>query len=123
MSLASINSPTLFIGDFNYTRFPRERFPGCNRSYDSTHFKLWIRQSNMEDLQLCNAKFTWIGPNGRRSRIDRAMVNVDWNDKGCWKLKALPRKNYDHRAFLLQTEKNWGQNHFKSLILGSKKKV
>ncbi|KAK1398242.1 hypothetical protein POM88_008105 [Heracleum sosnowskyi] len=37
---------------------------------------------------------------GRKSKIDRGFVNLKWFDSAEWFLRALPRKNFDHRGLL-----------------------
>lgn len=101
LSLVTNGNPTLSIGDFNCTRFPSERKACHNRSGDYAKFNIRIRQLNLLDIQICNCKFTWIGPSGKISKLDRAMINAEWGKTGKWKLKALSRKNSDHRPILL----------------------
>lgn len=68
----------------------------------------------MIDIQISNAKFTWIGPIGKRSKLDRALVNSEMAGKTNWNMRALPRKNSDHRGVLLyQEEVDWGPKPFR----------
>ncbi|KAK1388298.1 hypothetical protein POM88_016476 [Heracleum sosnowskyi] len=72
-----------------------------------------INSSNLKEIHLINASYTWIGPAGRRSRIDRALVNSAWYQQGAWVSKALYRKNSDHRPLLiLLDEVNRGPKPF-----------
>lgn len=77
------------------------------------------------EVPLVNASFTWIRPAGKKSRLDRAFINSEWAKDGDWDLKALVRKNSDHRAiFLMNNKMNWGprpfrvQDHSGSSMLG-----
>ncbi|KAK1400743.1 hypothetical protein POM88_000348 [Heracleum sosnowskyi] len=77
-------------------------------------FNKWIEDSNLVEVPLENANFTWIGPNGKRSRLDRAFANSVWPNLADWNLKVLPRKNSDHRGILLRARKqNWGPKPFR----------
>lgn len=74
--LSTSNSPTLLIGDFNSTRHVREII-ACNISHsDSFLFSNCINQVNLIELNIINAKFTWIGPAGKKSRLDRVFSNA-----------------------------------------------
>lgn len=110
----SLNSPSVFIGDFNCTRTQIERVSCQGNSWDSEIFDKWITRSNLIDLQIDNCKFTWIGPNGKRSKLDRALVNANWAQLGNWRLQALPRKNSDHKPLLLYyLYSDWGPKPFR----------
>lgn len=66
------------------------------------------------EIQLLNAKFTWIGSQGKRSRLDRAFMNAEWYDKAEWSLISLPRKNSDHKGLILSlSERDWGPKLFR----------
>ncbi|KAK1379921.1 hypothetical protein POM88_026665 [Heracleum sosnowskyi] len=71
------SSPTIFIGDVNEVRFQMER-SNCNtRPREMREFNNWIEDSNLLEIPLENANFTWIGPNDKRSRLDRAFSNSE----------------------------------------------
>ncbi|KAK1366051.1 hypothetical protein POM88_041612 [Heracleum sosnowskyi] len=108
------SSPTIFIGDFNEVRFQRER-SNCNtRPREMREFNKWIEDSNLLEIPLENANFTWIGPSGKRSRLDRAFTNSVWPNLADWTLKVLPRKNSDQRGILLRArQQNWGSKPFR----------
>ncbi|KAK1396975.1 hypothetical protein POM88_006838 [Heracleum sosnowskyi] len=72
------SSPTIFIGDFNEVRFQRERINYNIRLREIRVFNSWIEDSNLLEIPLENANFTWIGPNGKRSKLDRALSNSEW---------------------------------------------
>ncbi|KAK1370196.1 hypothetical protein POM88_036288 [Heracleum sosnowskyi] len=98
------SSPAIFIGDFNEVRFQRERI-NCNiRIREMRVFNSWIEDSNLLEIPLDNANFIWIGPNGKRSKLDRALSNSEWLSQTDWTLKALSRKNSDHRGILLRSK-------------------
>ncbi|KAK1365257.1 hypothetical protein POM88_040818 [Heracleum sosnowskyi] len=108
------SSPTIFIGDFNEVRFQRER-SNCNtRPREMREFNKWIEDSNLLEIPLENANFTWIGRSGKRSRLDIAFTNSVWPNLADWTLKVLPRKNSDHRGILLRArQQNWGPKPFR----------
>lgn len=54
----------------------------------------------------------WSGT--KRSRLDRAFLNVEWANKGDWTLIATNRKNSDHRGIVIFENKiDWGPKPFK----------
>lgn len=71
------DKPCIFIGDFNCVRFSNERMACSSLNQDHIHFNQWIMDSNLIEIPLINAKFTWIGPANRRSRLDRAFINLE----------------------------------------------
>ncbi|KAK1376201.1 hypothetical protein POM88_032394 [Heracleum sosnowskyi] len=77
-------------------------------------FNSWIEDSNLLEILLENANFNWIGPNGKKSKLDRALSNSEWPNQADWTLKALSRKNSDHRGILLRSkQQNWGPKPFR----------
>lgn len=66
------------------------------------------------DVSHSNGIFTWFGTNSKKSRLDRALINVEWNLTGPWVTKGLERRNSDHRPILLSCESsNWGPRPFR----------
>ncbi|KAK1382324.1 hypothetical protein POM88_020059 [Heracleum sosnowskyi] len=91
-----------------------ERVNSLRRWKDMEYFNQWIQRSNLPEIQIENANFTWIGPNGKRSNLDRVLVNSEWFSKAYWSLKALPRKNSDYRGLILFPKQlNWGPKPFR----------
>ncbi|KAK1364869.1 hypothetical protein POM88_040430 [Heracleum sosnowskyi] len=94
--------------------FQRERTNCSTRPREMREFNSWIEDSNLLEIPLENANFTWIGPNGKRSRLYRAFSNSEWPNLDDWNLKALSRKNSDHRGILLRAkQQNWGPKPFR----------
>ncbi|KAL8123355.1 hypothetical protein AgCh_011356 [Apium graveolens] len=57
---------------------------------------------------------TKIALRGRRSKLDRVLVNDGWWSIGDWDLRALLKKKSDHRPLLLsRIKQNWGLVPFK----------
>lgn len=65
---------------------------------DSAEFNQFIDKANLLELALVNSQFTWIGPFGRKSRLDRVFVNDKWWSEGSWSVKALNSKGSDHKT-------------------------
>ncbi|KAK1384092.1 hypothetical protein POM88_021827 [Heracleum sosnowskyi] len=82
----------VFIGDFNMVRFHKDRVNSLRRGRDMESFNKWIQRSNLQEIQVEKANFTWIGPNGKKIKLDRVLVNSEWFSKAEWSLKVLPIK-------------------------------
>lgn len=78
LNLATGGTNSIFVGDFNCTRFPGDRQGYIFDAKVSKHFNDWIDQSNLIELNISNARFTWVGPGSKRSRLDRAFINSVW---------------------------------------------
>lgn len=64
-------------------------------------------------MPLSASKYTWYGR--KKSRIDRAIINQEWNEGLQWHLISLSRKYSDHRPLLFLTKMvNWGSKPFKA---------
>lgn len=79
--LANDQDKVCLIGDFNYIQDDSERANFSYRRSDSEGFNHLINNANLLDLALLNDQFTWFGPLGRKSRLDRALVNSSWWDE------------------------------------------
>ncbi|KAK1390508.1 hypothetical protein POM88_018686 [Heracleum sosnowskyi] len=90
-----------FIGDINSIRDDSERANCSYRRIDIDGFNHFIDNSNLQELALVNSEFTWFGPGGKRSKLDRALVNSVWWSKGHWLLMV------SHQVH------NWGPVPFK----------
>ncbi|KAK1363101.1 hypothetical protein POM88_038662 [Heracleum sosnowskyi] len=102
------------IGDFNVVRGPNERANCIYRERDSVYFNEFINNMNLMDMMMNNSDFTWFGPNSKKNRLDRCLVNYQWQAVSNWKLQALSRKNSDHKAILLAIDdSNWGPLPFR----------
>ncbi|KAK1396773.1 hypothetical protein POM88_006636 [Heracleum sosnowskyi] len=101
-------------GDFNCVREERERSNCEYRKADSVLFNDFIQDCNLMDLEPQNSTFTWFGKDGKRSKLDRFLLDSVWFSKCQWKVHALGRKHSDHKALILSVEeKNWGGKPFK----------
>lgn len=104
----------IVCGDFNSVRNERERTNYSYRLLDSSALNKFIDHSNLMDLKISNASYTWIGPGNKISRLDRILINQKGSEIVDWIIKALPRKNSDHRGLLLSLDRdNWGPKPFK----------
>ncbi|TYG99308.1 hypothetical protein ES288_A10G185700v1 [Gossypium darwinii] len=65
-------------GDFNMVRNRSERIICSGIKKGSKEFGDFIDRCKLEDLPLLGKKFTWIGPDNRRSRLDRFLLEEEW---------------------------------------------
>lgn len=91
------------IRDFNSVRDASERSNCIYRDSDSKYLNEFIRNLELHDIRSFNSTFTWCGRNGKRSKLDRCLLNWNWFEKETWQVRVLDRKNSDHRAILLNT--------------------
>ncbi|KAL4342378.1 hypothetical protein GQ457_08G025470 [Hibiscus cannabinus] len=68
----------LMGGDFNATRNQSERKDSSYPIAIRENFNSFIQGSKLIDLPLRGKKFTWYGPNGKRSRLDRFLIDEYW---------------------------------------------
>lgn len=90
------NEPICLVGDFNCIRDPKERANCTFRRTDIKGFNSFIKNANLMDLEMENKSFTWFGPQGKCSKLDRFLVNSLWFESGMWNVKALSRLSSDH---------------------------
>lgn len=68
----------------------------------------------MYDILPLNYSYTWFGPGGKYSHIDRAVVNFKWFTSTRWILEGRGPKTWDHSALLLRTDNtNFGRKPFR----------
>ncbi|WOG89446.1 hypothetical protein DCAR_0208684 [Daucus carota subsp. sativus] len=91
----------VFIGDFNCVRNERERTNCVYKSRDSEAFSDFIKSNALIDVKCQNSVYTWCGPNNKKSKLDRALISLEWVNHEDWIVKVLDRKTSDHRAILL----------------------
>lgn len=107
--------PVCIMGDFNSILEQKDRANCAYNSRDTTLFKAFVKDFDLWDLPINNYQYTWFGPKGKCSRLDRALVNhawVQWNTD--WWLEGIGRKSSDHVALILKsTTLNWGPRPFK----------
>lgn len=103
------------IGDFNCIRNESERKNCEYCRNDSKGFEYFITDNNLFDLELNNSLFTWFGPNGKCSKLDRFLVNDKWMEVGSWQASSLCRQLSDHKPiFLNLVSDSWGPKPFKA---------
>lgn len=112
--LSAINGEAAcVIGDINCVRNEKER---CNCEYrerDSMMFNRFIKNLKLKEL-VSEDKFTWFDNQGRKSRLDRFLVNAEWSASGKWEVKMGNRKHSDHKPlFLSNQEHSWVPKPFK----------
>jgi exonuclease III len=97
------------LGDFNSVCRSGER-RGANEEVNPSQreeiilFNTFLREVDLEDLNLLGRRFTWFHPNGRAmSRIDRVLISEEWanlwGDSSLW---VLPRDVSDHCPLILK---------------------
>lgn len=78
-------------------------------------FSSVIKDVNLMKLEMENDNFTWFGPQGRCSKLDRYLVNDKWLDFGSWAVKAHCRLSSDHKPIHLFCKQiSWGPKPFRS---------
>ncbi|XP_071741116.1 uncharacterized protein [Rutidosis leptorrhynchoides] len=70
------SGPLFILGDFNSVCSPDERLRETIDHNCITSFNNFILDANLFDQHLTNDDFTWEGPLGKFSRIDRILVNL-----------------------------------------------
>ncbi|XP_071703960.1 uncharacterized protein [Rutidosis leptorrhynchoides] len=107
--------PSCFLGDFNSVCTPEERLRE-NIDFNSIDsFKNFINHANLIDQVLSNDVFTWEGPLGKFSRIDRVLINNKW--ALLWPdaiLQSAPPDRSDHKPLIwAKVLVNWGPKPFR----------
>ncbi|KAF3578110.1 hypothetical protein DY000_02029573 [Brassica cretica] len=105
------NKPRIPIGDFNDIKRREEKQGGLTRSVGSfSLFNRMLSVLGLHDLKTLGGRFTWLGRRSKytiMSRIDRAVANCGWLDMyPMATVSLLPWIGSDHRALLLDTDKN-----------------
>ncbi|KAK8682058.1 hypothetical protein V6N13_054455 [Hibiscus sabdariffa] len=104
-------------GDFNMVRSKLERRGQGDREEGIHEFNTFIEKCNLVDVSLVGRKFTWIGPENKRSKLDRFLVDEEWfQAKEDLVLSGSNRNVSDHIAILLGNSSfNWGPKPFKCI--------
>ena len=104
-------------GDFNVVRFPTEKLNGDRLTSSLRDFDSFIRECNLRDIPLSNARFTW---SARRhytiaSRLDRFLFSPPWEDVFPDLVQeSLPHHGSDHFPIVLESCKvTWGPPPFR----------
>lgn len=108
------NELVCIVGDFNSIRDNRERTNCVYRRRDMKEFNAFIKDANLMDLGLGNDNYTWFGPQGKCSKLDRFLVNGVWLESGSWSVSSLCRISSDHKPIHLKCEQIlWGPKPFR----------
>lgn len=105
--------PIVLIGDFNSIREPEDRVNCQYAKRDSGMFNKFIEDLGLIEIQGRN-RFTWIGPQGKKSALYRVLVNHKWIETGQWHSSLLSRANSDHRPlWFIMKKLDWGPKSLK----------
>lgn len=109
-----IDIPVLLFGDFNCVLHSSEKENCSYRLLDSKAFKVFLEKADLMDVPLTNLGFSWLGPDNKKSMLDRALINPQWDFLGNWAMISLHRKNSDHKPVkLVSSSSDWGPKLFK----------
>lgn len=107
-------SPLCIIGDFNCILSQQDHSNCLYRDLDTVELQEFMAQTDLGDVPIHKGVFTWFGPGGRCSRLDRVLINHTWRVQEEWSLISKGRKSSDHFAILLsQNNIDWGFKPFK----------
>lgn len=116
------DQPLCIMGDFNSIRRKEDRMNCAYQKRDTSHFNSFMETTGMIEIEGTHS-FTWYGPNKRKSKLDRVVVNTTWLNLQVWKLTINHRRHSDHCPLLLHGDDiNWGSKHFKAFDDWQKKK-
>jgi len=78
---ASISGPWVVVGDFNLLRSSSEQSNGNLDAREANMFNSWIEDVGLVEIPLLDRRFTWTNnqPIPILAKIDRALVNTQWN--------------------------------------------
>ncbi|XP_071741231.1 uncharacterized protein [Rutidosis leptorrhynchoides] len=109
------NGPTCVLGDFNSTVAPNERLREEVDVVNMDNFNDFIARANLIDQNIQNDMFTWDGPGGKKSRIDRILVNIEWLSLWPGAVVIAGDKNMSDHKPLIWGEKYlfWGPKPFR----------
>lgn len=93
--------PLCIVDDFNCVRSQKEKHNCAYQFRELRDFNDWITDCNLLELHMVNAQYTWFGAEGKKSKLDRVLVNSEWSSSGIWQVKALNRKHSDHKPLFL----------------------
>lgn len=96
-------------GDFNAVRAPEERLGASSFSRQMLQFSEWIEESELVDLPLCEALYTWSNNQDKRvySRLDQFLFTEDWLDMSEVVIQeVLPKMTSEHNPIILRQDSN-----------------
>ena len=96
--------PVLLMGDFKAVSSTLQKENCEVNQTDMRDFVDFISVNHLSEVPMINCTFMWYGPSNRRSRLDKALINDAWDEKGSWKSKGLNRKLSDHRPIVLYSQ-------------------
>lgn len=107
--------PLCLIRDFNSIR-SKEDMEGCvYNQRDTVFFNSLIEDHGLVEIIGCNYTFTWFGPNQKKSKLDRVLVNDLWLKLNNWKaMSAHKRKSYHIPLTMSGEATDWGPKPFKA---------
>lgn len=111
--------PCCFVGDWNSVRTKSERKGYIFDGWDAKYFNSFIVKANLVEVALLRRKFTWHGPMGKRSKLDRMLISKDW----CMifdsvKIKAFLKFLSDHCPLISSSDnRDWGPKPFRFINL------
>ncbi|XP_071688812.1 uncharacterized protein [Rutidosis leptorrhynchoides] len=117
--------PICVLGDFNSVCCPGEILREMIDATSITNFNNFIAIASLIDQPLTNDEFTWEGPLGKFSRIDRVLANHAWVSR-CPEaiLQTVHSNSLDHKPIVWAKNFPIGDpNHFGSTIYGLTRKV
>ncbi|KAL4290498.1 hypothetical protein GQ457_14G024150 [Hibiscus cannabinus] len=109
------NRVWILAGDFNAIRFRYERKGCVSKVKVSSAFNNFIEKGDLQEAKLVGRRFTWFGPTGKRSLLDRFLVSDSWlQNQSDLVVQALQRSVSDHVPLLLSSlVMDWGPIPFK----------
>ncbi|KAH1131307.1 hypothetical protein J1N35_002685 [Gossypium stocksii] len=102
-------------GDFNAITNKSERRNCLGLLKGSKDFLKFIENCSLVDLPMLWRKFTWYGPENKKSRLDRFLLDEGWFEKiEDFQQQGLNRTVSDHIPILLSYgSSDWGPRLFK----------
>lgn len=102
------------MGDFNSIREKEDR-SGCTyAARDCNNFNAFIEDNNLIEVKGSNFQFTWFGPNNKKRKLDRIIINDLWLKSGSWRAISWHKRSSDHSSIsLISDNRDWGPKPFR----------